>query len=83
MLPFTPELTRCCLLASSKTSSPSRLAPLCRRVEYRHTFRFVARDPVAPVDDLFVVLMVDYPLVENNVRRKVSYTLGCCRSHQN
>ena len=29
------------------------------------------------------VLMVDYPLVENNVRRKVSYTLGCCRSHQN
>lgn len=29
------------------------------------------------------VLMVDYPLVENNVRRKVSYRLGCCYRHQN
>ena len=28
------------------------------------------------------VLMVDYPLVENNVRRKVRYRLGCCRRHQ-
>ena len=37
----------------------SRLAPLCRRIEYRHTFRFVVRDPVAPVDDFFVVLVVE------------------------